>query len=88
MKSKKRGKNSSQISILNVSPNGIWILVKDREYFLDQKNYPWFRKAKVSSLFKVEFLHNKHLYWPDLDIDLEIESLEEPQRYPLIAKCA
>jgi hypothetical protein len=23
-----------------------------------------------------------HLYWPDLDIDLEIESIEYPERFP------
>jgi hypothetical protein len=24
--------------------------------------------------------------WPDLDVDLEIESLRHPERYPLIIK--
>jgi hypothetical protein len=27
-----------------------------------------------------------HLYWPDLDIDLAVESLTHPERYPLISQ--
>lgn len=25
------------------------------------------------------------LYWPDLDIDLTVESIEHPEKFPLIA---
>jgi len=28
-------------------------------------------------------LHGFHLYWPDLDVDLEIDNLENPEKYPL-----
>jgi hypothetical protein len=27
-----------------------------------------------------------HLYWPDLDIDLAVESIEHPERYPLVSR--
>ena len=27
-----------------------------------------------------------HLYWPELDVDLSVESIEHPERYPLKAK--
>jgi len=26
------------------------------------------------------------LYWPDLDADIEIEALEQPEHYPLVFK--
>ncbi len=26
------------------------------------------------------------LYWPQLDVDLAVESIERPERYPLISK--
>ncbi|WP_420886735.1 DUF2442 domain-containing protein [Candidatus Kuenenia stuttgartensis] len=29
---------------------------------------------------------DSHLHWPDLDIDLEIDSLENPEKYPLVYK--
>jgi hypothetical protein len=28
-------------------------------------------------------LHGYHLYWPELDVDLEIDDLENPEKYPL-----
>jgi len=28
-------------------------------------------------------LHGYHLYWPELDVDLEIDNLENPEKYPL-----
>lgn len=32
------------------------------------------------------FLHHEmHLYWPAFDVDLELEFLEDPERFPLIA---
>jgi hypothetical protein len=31
-------------------------------------------------------LHGFHLYWPELDIDLEIDNLENPEKYPLKSK--
>jgi hypothetical protein len=27
-----------------------------------------------------------HLYWPDLDVDLSVESIRHPERFPLRAK--
>ncbi|MBE7549061.1 MAG: DUF2442 domain-containing protein [Planctomycetia bacterium] len=34
----------------------------------------------------VQLIHDSHLHWPDLDIDLEIDSLENPEKYPLVYK--
>jgi len=33
----------------------------------------------------IERLQSHHLYWPDLDIDLTVESIEHPEKFPLIA---
>ncbi|WKZ20216.1 MAG: hypothetical protein QY310_06530 [Candidatus Jettenia sp. CY-1] len=33
---------------------------------------------------EVELFHNNHLRWEKLDIDLEIESLIDPDKYPLV----
>jgi hypothetical protein len=27
-----------------------------------------------------------HLYWPTLDVDLSVESLRHPERYPLVSR--
>jgi hypothetical protein len=48
--------------------------------------YPWFKNANISQILNVQLLHESHLYWPQLDVDLEIDCLENPQQYPLISK--
>ena len=83
MKSKKFGKNISNVEI-NTSPFGVWLLVADTEYFLSYADYPWFSEAKISELYNVKLLHKSHLHWPDLDVDLDLDSLENPEKYPLV----
>lgn len=86
MKSQALGKNISDVEVLNVSPNGLWILVLEKEYFLPYKDFPWFKDAKVVEIYNVELLNQNHLNWPDLDVDLELESLENLEKYPLVYK--
>ena len=71
------------VSIENITPFGIWIYVLEREYFLSYKDYPYFKEQTISSIQNVQLLHGVHLYWPDLDVDLEIDNLENPSKYPL-----
>ena len=84
MKSSVLGKNTSKVEVENISPQGIWLFVKGREYFLSYRNHPWFKEAKVSEIHNVKLLNEMHLHWPDLDVDLEIESLRNPKKYPLV----
>lgn len=28
----------------------------------------------------------EHRYWPELDVDLSLSILEEPEKYPLVSK--
>jgi hypothetical protein len=80
------GASTSLVEVTNISTHGLWILVREREYFLPFDNYPWFRDATVRAITRVELLHESHLHWPDLDVDLELDSLDHPDRYPLVAR--
>jgi len=84
MKSAKIGKRTLGAEVSLVSGKGIWVLVGEREYFLAAEEYPWFAQAKVAEVMNLELLGKGHLRWPDLDVDLEVESLEYPERYPLV----
>ena len=86
MTSKVLGKNISELEVTNISKHGFWLFVKDKEYFLSYREYPWFKNAKLNDILDVKLLHRSHLYWPKLDIDLELSTLEEPGRYPLTYK--
>ena len=84
MNSSKVGKGTSKVEVTNISPHGVWIFIDNKEYFMPFEKFPWFRDGKVREIMEVECLHNDHLYWPKLDIDLTIDRLENPDRYPLI----
>lgn len=86
MKSAKHGKRISRVEVTNISKHGFWLLIGDRELFLAFESFPWFRDAPVRKLLKVELPAAHHLYWPDLDIDLALESIEHPERYPLVSR--
>ena len=90
MSVKKNGKNSSQNKskpeILNISPYGMWVLMNQKEYYIDYTSYPWFKEANVREIANVKTIgFNSGLHRPDLDIDVAIEALEHPERFPLIA---
>jgi len=85
MRSLKRGKSTS-VSIENITPHGIWLFVLDKEYFLAYEEYPYFKEQPLGSIQNVQLLHGYHLYWPDLDVDLEVDVLEHPDQYPLRSK--
>jgi hypothetical protein len=86
MKSAKLGKRTSEVEVTNVSRHGFWLLLGRRELFLSFENFPWFREAPIGQLTNVELPSPHHLYWPDLDIDLAVESIEHPERFPLVSK--
>lgn len=85
MKSLKHGKNIS-VSVENITPFGIWLFVRGKEYFLSYKDYPYFKEHTINSIQNVNLLHGYHLFWPELDVDLEIDNLENPEKYPLKSK--
>lgn len=71
--------------VSHISRDGIWLLLADNKYFLSFDNFRWFKSASVSAIQNVELLNEHHLYWPDLDLDLTVESIEHPERFPLVA---
>ncbi|MGE5342494.1 MAG: DUF2442 domain-containing protein [Candidatus Omnitrophota bacterium] len=77
------GTNISEVEVLNISIHGIWLYVKGKEYFLSYQDYPWFKKARLSEIHNVQLHHGGHLYWPALDVDLSLNILEHPEKYPL-----
>ncbi|MCE9555795.1 MAG: DUF2442 domain-containing protein [Planctomycetes bacterium] len=86
MKSVKRGKPTSDVEVTNVSRHGFWILIDDRELFLPFERFPWFQDVPIGKLLSVELPQPHHLHWPELDVDLAVESIEYPERFPLISK--
>jgi hypothetical protein len=74
------------IEVTNISKHGFWLFIQGFEFFLSFNNFPWFKDVSINELINVTMPHNTHLYWPDLDIDLEFESIKSPEKYPLISR--
>ena len=86
MTSGKLGKRISQVEVTNVSSHGFWLLIGGNERFLAFEHFPWFRDASIKALTNVEFPSPHHLYWPELDVDIAVESIDHPDRFPLVSK--
>jgi hypothetical protein len=80
------GSDTSKAEVTNISRHGFWVLVDERELFLPFEEFPWFVDATVGAILDVERPRPHHLYWPRLDVDLSLESIEHPERFPLRAR--
>lgn len=86
MKSAARGRSTFQVEVTNVSPHGFWLFVGEQELFVPFRDFPWFKDASIGQITRVELPSADHLYWPDLDVDLAVESIRHPERYPLVSQ--
>ena len=86
MKSETLGTNTLEVEVTQISKHGIWVLLNDQESFLSFENFPWFKDASVAAIQNVELLNEQHLCWPDLDVDVAVESIDHPERFPLVSQ--
>jgi hypothetical protein len=80
------GASTSEVEVTNVSKHGFWLLIRDQEVFVPFAEFPWFRDASIGQLLNVQLPSPHHLYWPNLDVDLAVESLFQPERFPLVSR--
>ncbi len=69
--------------VTNITPLGFWLLVDGVEYFVPFGDYPAFRDATVAQICTFRRLGSQ-LHWPQLDVDIELEALQHPERFPLM----
>jgi hypothetical protein len=72
--------------VTHVSQHGFWLLLGDEELLLPFEKFPWFRNATIEQLAQVERPTPDRLCWPQLDIDLAVESVRHPETFPLVSK--
>jgi hypothetical protein len=86
MKSAKRGiVTSSAVEVASISAQGIRIVLDSERLLLPFDSFPWFREATIEQILHVEQSRPGHLRWPELDIDVDLDSVVHPERYPLVA---
>lgn len=82
------GTDISAPEVTHVSKHGFWLLLGDEEILLPFAQFPWFHKATIEQITHVERPTPEHLYWPELDIDLSLESIRHPEAFPLVSGTA
>jgi hypothetical protein len=88
MSSLAHGGGISEVEVSNISSHGIWLFIHDQELFMSYDNFPWFKDKTIGSIMNIEEPMPGHFYWPDLDVDLTMEIIEHPERFPLKARNA
>ena len=76
----------TSVAVLMINAQGMMLSVQGQDYFVSYNRVPWLRDARVSSALNVRMSGSRAIEWPELDVDLEIESLKHPERYPLVIK--
>lgn len=72
--------------VTNISAHCFWLLLGDEELAVPYSEFPWFKKATIEQLCEVQRPSESHLYWPLLDVDLSVESIRHPEKFPLLSR--
>jgi hypothetical protein len=86
MKSTGRGKRTSAVEVTAIRECSITLHFDGRDIELTFDRFPWFQGATERQIRNVTRPHPGHLQWPDLDVDLAVDSLGAPERYPLVSR--
>jgi hypothetical protein len=69
------------VVITSIERDGFWLLTSEGEYFISFADYPDFQNATVAQIHNFKSSYDG-FHWPDLDIDIELDALKYPERYP------
>ncbi len=88
MTSAKPGTAISSAEVVHASAHGFWLHLRPgaREVFLSFRTFPWFADATIRELSTIVVERGRLLRWPAVDVDLDLERIEHPERYPLVAR--
>ena len=86
MRSELPGSSTPEVEVTNISAHGIWLLAGQEELFLHFRDFPWFKDASPGKILNVREPTPGHFYWPDLDVDLGLETIRHRERFPLRAE--
>ena len=70
---------NTSVSVLMINSQGMMLSVLGNDYFVSYNRVPWLA-------LNVRMAGHNAIEWPELDVDLEIDSLKHPERYPLVMK--
>ena len=85
MKSAGPGPGTFPVELGEVSVDSFVVNLGNEVLRVAYADFPWFRGVAIADLKNLERPSPDHLYWPSLDIDLAVESVRHPERFPLVS---
>lgn len=70
------------VAVLMINGQGMMLTVNGEDFFVSYNRVPWLKNATISDALNVQMSGDDAIEWPALDVDLEIDSLRHPERYP------
>ena len=74
-----------QVEITSLDRLGFWLRRQDEDLYLPFALFPWFEHATVAQLCRVECIGEAFLYWPGLDLELDLEKVRNPMTVAQVA---
>ena len=74
--------SGNKTCFLGTTDEGMAVLVKGKEFFLRYTDFPWFEYCEIRELRDVT-ADRWGVYWNAIGIDLPIEALEAPGKFPV-----
>ena len=71
------------MTVSNITEDGFWLQVDDENLYLPYTEFPCFLGATQEELLKVERHSATHFHWPLMDMDICLDSIKHPEKYPL-----
>ena len=70
------------VAVLMINGQGMMLTVNGEDLFVSYNRVPWLKSATISDALNVQMCGDDAIEWPALDVDLEIDSLRHPEKYP------
>ena len=64
--------------VTHISKHVMWLALGKEELLIAFERFTQFKQATVAQLSDIQQPHLGQLYWPQLDVDVSVESLRKP----------
>ena len=77
---------SSYIEVTKITSEGILLLVNEQALWVNYHDFPWLKEQTIKSILNVEVQSPGYICWPDLDVHLTEDMINNPDQYSLEVK--
>lgn len=68
----------SYAEVTSINRLGFWLQFGAEELYLSFVEFPRFEHATIAQITRVACVSSSRLYWPELDLDLALDTIRNP----------